>query len=277
MLIRATAIVLTTLELVLSQVTQANPWSAIREPTRGTPRSLGSYDGGCLAGGVALPPRGSGYQAIRLYRKRYFGHTHLIDYVRSLANRSARDGLGTLLVGDLSQPRGGLPASGHRSHQTGLDVDIWFQFLEDAQRAGLDLTTLENRNPVSMVRPGGATLDRAHWRDSHVRVLRLAAESPRVARIFVNPAIKRDLCRRETDRGWLRKLRPWWGHDDHFHVRLECPDDDAGCVSQAPLPRGDGCDASLDWWFTEEARLPQHRPLVAPKPIPSACMRLLRD
>lgn len=277
MLIRAAAIALTTLGLMLSQVTQANPWATIREPMRGLPRSLGSYDGGCLAGAVALAPHGSGYQAIRLFRKRYFGHPHLIDYVISLADRSARAGLGTLLVGDLSQPRGGLPASGHRSHQTGLDVDIWFQFLEDAQRAGLDRGALENRNPLSMVRPGGATLDRAHWREAHVRILRLATEAPRVARIFVNPSIKRELCRRESERVWLRKLRPWWGHDDHFHVRLECPDDDAACVSQAPLPRGDGCDASLDWWFTEEARLPQQRPLVEPKPLPRACTRLLRE
>jgi penicillin-insensitive murein endopeptidase len=84
-------------------------------------------------------------------------------------------------------------------------------------------------------------------------MLRLAAEDAHVERIFVHPIIKRDACKStQGDRGWLHKLRPWYGHDDHFHVRLECPAGATDCVAQTPSPRGDGC-AELDWWFSPEA------------------------
>src|SRR5262249_51802528 len=74
---------------------------------------------------------------------------------------------------------------------------------------------------------------------------------------------------------WLRKLRPWWGHDDHFHVRLRCPTGDAECQVQEPIPPGDGCGADLAWWFTEEARKPQPRTSVK-TPLPVACDAILR-
>jgi len=84
--------------------------------------------------------------------------------------------------------------------------------------------------------------------------LRLTANDAHVSRIFVHPIIKRDACNAETgDRTWLRKLRPWFGHDDHFHVRLLCPAEAPDCVSQAPVPAGDGCK-ELDWWFSPEAQ-----------------------
>ena len=55
-------------------------------------------------------------------------------------------------------------------------------------------------------------------------MLEVAASDPVVDRIFVNPVIKRELCTHEPPGSlWLRKLRPWWGHHDHFHVRLRCP------------------------------------------------------
>ena len=44
-------------------------------------------------------------------------------------------------------------------------------------------------------------------------------QDPLVQRIFVNAAIKKALCREAgDDRAWLEKVRPWWGHDYHFHV-----------------------------------------------------------
>ncbi len=83
------------------------------------------------------------------------------------------------------------------------------------------------------------------------QLLETAARSPGVARIFVNPAIKRALCREAgADRDWLRRIRPWWGHDDHFHLRLSCPPGEPECRDQPAPPAGDGCGAELDWWFT---------------------------
>ena len=67
-----------------------------------------------------------------------------------------------------------------------------------------------------------------------------------VARIFVNPAIKKALCREAgQDRGWLTKVRPIYGHNYHFHIRLACPAGDGDCSDQDPPPGGDGCGAEL--------------------------------
>jgi penicillin-insensitive murein endopeptidase len=105
-----------------------------------------------------------------------------------------------------------------------------------------------------------------------------------VDRIFVNPAIKHILCESvTTDRTWLRKIRPWWGHDDHFHVRLSCPVGEDACVPTEPIAAGDGCDASLEWWFSAEAKEAlQERIKMPPKPLtladlPAACRAILGD
>ena len=55
------------------------------------------------------------------------------------------------------------------------------------------------------------------------------------------------------DAAWLRKIRPWWDHTDHLHVRLNCPKGAPGCVDQDPLPPGDGCKEAI-WWVTEALR-----------------------
>ena len=49
------------------------------------------------------------------------------------------------------------------------------------------------------------------------------------------------------NRDWLRKIRPWYGHHYHFHVRLKCPNDAGECVNQHPPPLGDGCDEAEKW------------------------------
>ena len=78
-------------------------------------------------------------------------------------------------------------------------------------------------------------------------------------------------------------MRPWWGHDDHFHVRLACPADSPECTPQAPLPPGDGCDA-LAWWFdpkAQEARAKEHESyharVGATPPLPERCASLIAN
>ncbi len=68
-------------------------------------------------------------------------------------------------------------------------------------------------------------------------MIKLAAQDNDVTRIFVNPAIKQQLCLDAgTDRDWLRKVRPWFQHRAHMHVRLRCPADSLECEDQ-PLRR----------------------------------------
>jgi penicillin-insensitive murein endopeptidase len=212
---------------------------------------VGGASRGCLAGGQALPLSGKGYEVMRPSRRRTFGHPDLIAFVEAFARTVHAQGWPGLLVGDLAQPRGGPMRSGHASHQSGLDVDIWFR---PAPAGTLAPGDREELAAVRMVGEGGTAVNPAHWRDGHGAILRAATEFPEVDRIFVNAAIKRYLCAvSATDRAWLRKLRPWWGHDHHFHVRLHCPPGDHACEPSPPLPDGDGCDASLDWWFSAEA------------------------
>jgi penicillin-insensitive murein endopeptidase len=185
-----------------------------------------------------------------------------------------------MLVGDLGQPRGGPTNSNHHSHQTGLDVDIWFWRNPEAAHRSLTLDEREFLPAPSFVNAG---LDEVSpkWTKSEEKLLKLATSFDVVERIFVNAAIKKHLCEttKPWKRSWLRKLRPWYGHDDHFHVRLKCPPGHPECVFQESPPEGDGCDSSLDWWFgaTQKVKSSQESaPSVQPVPkLPAECDQVL--
>ena len=217
----------------------------IPEANRGPSEAIGSYARGCQSGAEQLAETGTTWQAMRLSRNRNWGQPELVDFVQDLSRFAATlDGWDGLYVGDMSQPRGGPMLTGHASHQIGLDVDIWM--LPPNQ---LDLTETERENisSISMRRASGAFTN-DDWTPQHEALLRAAASDPRVARIFVFPGAKVEMCNNATgDRSWLRKIRPWWGHHYHFHVRLSCPAGDATCVDQAPPPAGDGCEEAQGW------------------------------
>jgi penicillin-insensitive murein endopeptidase len=268
--------------VVLAAAWGAEPseWGRVLAPTAAAPEVFGEHARGCLAGAVALPATGPHYQVMRPSRNRAFGHPLLIAFVQTLGVQASGEiGWSGLLVGDLAQPRGGPMASGHRSHQSGLDVDIWF---EEAPPKPLTRDERETRPAPSMVAADGRGVDPSRWRAEHGHLLRLAAGDPQVDRIFVNAAIKRTLCETvDGDRTWLHRIRPWWGHDAHFHVRLACPATDRACTGQDPLPPGEGCDGGLDWWFSAEAREALERSREQPpRPItldelPTACRGIL--
>lgn len=228
----------------------AQAWDDVDGPAVGAPEAIGGYAAGCLVGAEHLPPEGRGYQAVRPERNRHYGHPELVGFIERLAERAEAAGLGLLPVGDMSQPRGGPMSSDHASHQVGLDVDIFFR---------LDLPRLpreargEDLDLPSFVDYEQRRLD-GRFGPAQIELLRLAAGDPGVERVFVSPLIKRALCEREwEDRSFLRRLRPWYGHDDHLHVRLACPSGSTDCAPQAPPPPGDGCGAELASWL--ESRL----------------------
>lgn len=203
--------------------------------------------------------------------------------VKSLAASMKAHGLGRLAVGDLGQARGGPAPSGHKSHQSGLDVDLWFVTPRSLNRKvlprKLKLETLGAQDLVtkdqSAVRP--------QMNARVMSMLHLAADDPRVARIFVHPRIKEALCKRAgKSRAWLRKIRPWWGHRSHFHMRLQCPRSDRLCENQSALPPGDGCEG-LEWWFDAKAQAErkkgraQYRKNMGKAPtMPQQCHEVLR-
>jgi penicillin-insensitive murein endopeptidase len=254
----------------------------IASPTSGNAHVVGFYSAGCLAGGSALPVDGPDWQVMRLSRNRNWGHPALIRFLERLAARvhNAGDWNG-LLVGDMSQPRGGPMTSGHASHQVGLDADVWLTPMPDHQ---LTRVEREEMSATNMVAESRLDIDPSIWTPHHVAVIKSAARDPQVERIFVNPAIKKALCRdSDPDRDWLNKVRPYWGHDYHFHVRLHCPADSVECKPQPPPPPGDGCGGKdLDWWFSDAVLHPKPPPSpITPKApltmakLPLACRAIL--
>lgn len=242
-------------------------------------RTIGFYSRGCLAGGQALPVNGPAWQVMRLSRNRNWGHPALLAFLERFARKvptvSHWPGI---LVGDMSQPRGGPMLTGHASHQIGLDADIW---LTPMPNRDLSRVEREEMSAVTVVRADRLDVDPEKWTPDHLAVIRAAAHDSAVQRIFVNAAIKKALCREATsNRSWLNKVRPYFGHDYHFHVRLACPVGEEACRDQDPVPPGDGCDASLAWWFSDAILHPVPGP-EKPKPpltmaqLPPECESVL--
>ena len=220
-------------------------FGAKRTASKQKPAPYGSYTKGCMAGAEQLPETGPTWQAMRLSRNRNWGHPETIDYIKKLSAFAARQpGWKGLYIGDISQPRGGPMLSGHRSHQIGLDIDIW---MLPPKTLNLSRKQRENISSISMRRAKGAYVN-SDWTRQHHAIIKAAAKDKRVARIFVFPGAKVKMCNDEKgNRAWLRKVRPWWAHHYHFHVRLKCPRGVRGCVNQAEPPKGDGCKEAEKW------------------------------
>ncbi|MEN8936222.1 MAG: penicillin-insensitive murein endopeptidase [Planktotalea arctica] len=241
---------------------------------------IGSYAKGCAAGLVQLPETGPTWQAMRLSRNRNWAMPDTVDFVQDLSRVAPRIGWAGIYVGDMSQPRGGPMLTGHRSHQTGLDADIW---LYPTTRMDLSRRTREDISAISMRRANGAYVN-DRWTRAHHELVKAAALDGRVARIFIFPGAKVQMCKDETgSKAWLRKVRPWWGHHYHMHVRLKCPRGARACVDQAPPSPGNGC-ADAEKWVQDIVSPPPPNPNAKPAPprrelvmadLPDQCAQVL--
>ncbi len=261
-----------------------------KTPAQLKPASYGTYNKGCISGAERLDTDGSTWQSMRLKRNRQWGHPVLIEYLKRLSiDAKVYDGWPGLLVGDLSQPRGGPMLTGHRSHQVGLDADIWLMPMPEKR---LSKKRRDSISAISVITDHKA-VNPEIWTQKHARLIRRAASYDEVARIFVHPPIKKALCEFATrnndkDRRWLRKIRPWYGHHYHFHVRLKCQNGKRDCKNQPPPPPGDGCGKSLDWWLSdapykrpEPVKKKKKKKKYKPKPpmtladLPASCTAVL--
>ena len=227
--------------------------------------SHGFYSKGCLAGGEAIAVDGPNWQAMRLSRNRRWGHPKTIEIVERLSRDVAAKGRNGILVGDISQPRGGPMLTGHASHQIGLDADVW---LRDMPASRFGLEERETESAISVLKDGTRTLDESVWTKGHYDLIRTAAGYNEVQRILVHPAIKKKLCETAgNDRAWLSKVRPYYGHHYHMHVRLHCQPGSPGCKPQKAVNPGDGCGKDLAWWLSDAPWKPAPKKTAKTKKI----------
>ncbi|MCC6277005.1 MAG: penicillin-insensitive murein endopeptidase [Oligoflexia bacterium] len=262
-----------------SKAQTESPWRRIQTPVSGEPRSIGEVARGCLQGAAELPHSGLGFFKMRLNQERgnrRFGHPMLVNLIYQLGQESSELGIGSLLIGDMALPRGGPSLTGHFSHQTGLDVDIYFlTWVRDSS------PTPSERNELSA--PSVVNFEEKKMYAEFVplvsTLLQMTVSQVTVDRVFVNPIIKKEFCERlkPGERHWLRKVRPMWGHQEHFHVRLACPPGDKTCLSQKEtLPPGDGCD-QVSWWFSEDSAIALKKRGSPKMPaLPAACKAVLQ-
>ncbi|KNC94700.1 penicillin-insensitive murein endopeptidase [Trabulsiella odontotermitis] len=252
----------------------ATPWQKITQPIAGSAQSIGAFSNGCIVGAEALPLQSDNYQVMRTEQLRYFGHPDLILFIQRLSNQVYNLGLGTVLIGDMGMPAGGRFNGGHASHQSGLDVDVFLQLPKTRWTA----SQLMRPQALDLVAADGKHVVPSLWKPEITSLIKLAAKDNDVTRIFVNAAIKQQLCLDAgTDRDWLRKVRPWFQHRAHMHVRLRCPANSLECEDQPPPPPGDGCGAELQSWF-EPPKPGSTKPVKkTPPPLPPSCQALLDE
>jgi penicillin-insensitive murein DD-endopeptidase len=222
-------------------------FASVSTPAAMPPQAIGFYTKGCMAGGEQLPITGPDWQVMRLSRNRNWGLPVLVHFLERFASDAhGKDGWPGLLIGDMAQPRGGPMINGHSSHQVGLDADVWFRPMPDHVLSREERDTMMS---VSLLKDP-LTIDPKVWSPLYVKLLKRVVSYPQVQRIFVNPVIKQKLCEAAgADKSWLAKVRPWWGHYSHFHIRLACPPGMTECKSQPPVSGDDGCGKELTNWL----------------------------
>lgn len=239
-------------------------FGAMSTPAPLEPRAVGFYSRGCLAGASPLPIDGPAWQAMRLSRNRNWGHPDLITIIEKLAkDGKANDGWPGLLVGDISQPRGGPMLTGHASHQVGLDADIWLTPMPKRRLTHKERETLA---ATSMLGPDKVHVDPKIWTPAHASIILRAASYDKVERVLVHPGIKKALCAQPgADPKALAKIRPYWGHHYHMHIRIACPQNSAHCKPQWHVRPDTGCGKEVDTWI---ARLQRPKPPPQPNAKP---------
>ena len=214
--------------------------SGLREHERIEPRELarGQSVGAPWAGRLQHPtqlPPGDGYHIRRPGRS--FGTAATVELIERAIGETleAFPDAHVLAIGDISAESGG-PISEHRSHQSGRDVDIGLIYRE--QPAGY---------PAGFVHADANNLDCAATFTLIERFLASASEDGGALMIFLDFDVQGILYTWALDHGVSERrlgrifqyphgrgsgaglVRHEPNHDNHLHVRFQCPNDDSAC------------------------------------------------
>ncbi|MBA3396075.1 MAG: penicillin-insensitive murein endopeptidase [Deltaproteobacteria bacterium] len=188
-------------------------------------RSLGVPWRGRLRGAERLPA-GEGYRIRRPTRA--FGAAHVVDHLQRAITivRALYPDVHTLAIGDLSAQHGG-KLDNHRSHQSGLDVDLGFYF--HAMPAGYP----------DRFASANADLDLGATWALLTAFARTSDLDDGVQMIFLDHAVQARLYKWARNRGTpddqladilqyprgkdtqVGLVRHWPHHGDHLHVRFK--------------------------------------------------------
>lgn len=173
-----------------------------------------------------------------------YGHPALVLMLRRSAREIARDYAGSVMfVGDLSSEHGG-PIFGHRSHQSGRDADVAF-FVNDAKGRPVKLNRFVRFGADGVATDGsGRRFDDArNWLlvQSWVR-----DERAGLSHVFVSSALRQRLLdygrRHPVYKKYVAKVSKLLkqpanagAHDNHFHVRISCPQRQRGLCRDESL------------------------------------------
>jgi hypothetical protein len=168
-------------------------------------RALGRPERGRLVGGVELAAAGThlvtvdpvtGTSPNRAWRRH--GTDRLVEVLLRVAEEHAAAHPDTprLVVGDLSRPHGGkfgqeYGGDGHRSHQNGLDADVYYPRRDGQERIPTRVAQIDRRLAQELVD----------------RFVRAGAQY-----VFVGPGTGL--------RGPSKVVMTLGNHDDHLHVRI---------------------------------------------------------
>lgn len=241
--------------------------------------SFGTYTKGCQSNSVALQELENLKLIYKNTRQTHYGQSVLIELLQSMAKTLQEKGLGVLRIGNISMKNGGPLHPYSVSHNLGLDADIAYVVSPQSKLQNGFTSVLTNKSQ-GILEMG---INEKLLTQNSLETLKLFAMNPKVERIMVHPVIKKKVCESFKKDKWMGKIRPWWKHDDHFHVRLACQKTDKNCEAQTPPPPHDDCDSeAYHWWFSEEAenmrlgKIKKGSSTTTPaKPYPKECQEIL--
>ncbi len=202
---------------------------------------------------VGHPNRGSQIRAKRLRESDFleikrgsgahsYGHPSLVLMLDRSARQVAQASRPRvkMLVGDLSA-RGGGPLAGHASHQSGRDADVGFYVTDARGRPKLlDHFVAFDRAGRAKDKSGLVFDDHRNWllvqawmKDDRAGISHVFVSAPLRQRLLQHAESSPKL-RKYVERAaaFLKQPEDAAAHDDHFHVRIRCPDGQAEICSE---------------------------------------------